>query len=116
MFASGLILSMTLMGLSWWLHRSEQMGWPNESHDPEADGAYLATRRRTRRFVNGLFFLCGLLILVATFATPDQRWVWMACWLLVVVGLTLSVALALLDMFRTMRHYRKRYRNLRDGD
>ena len=111
MFASGMILSITLIGFAWWLQRNEQLGWPQESYDSELDKDYLARRRKSRRRVNALIAICGLLIFVATVAGPGP--VWLAAWMSVSVGLLTVVILALLDALRTHRYQRKKLPEIR---
>lgn len=113
MFAGGLILAATLMFFSVWLFRSEHLGWPNDSYDDPADEKYLRRRSRSRRRVNALFFLCGLLVLGATLATPDRRVLWIGCWMCAVLVLCTIVALATLDAVRTMLHHRYRIDRMR---
>ncbi len=115
MFAGGLILAATLIFFSVWLFRSEQLGWPNDAYDDPADEAYLRRRSRSRRHVNVMFFLCGLLILGATMATPDRRELWLGCWMSAVLVLLTIVALAGLDVARTMLHHRHRIDRIKKG-
>ncbi|EMI54765.1 hypothetical protein [Rhodopirellula sallentina] len=113
MFAGGLIIAATLMFFSVWLFRTEQIGWPNDSFDDPVDEIYLRRRTRSRRRVNALFFLCGLLILVATLATPERRVWWIACWMSAMLVLCTIVALAGIDVVRTMLHHRRRLEQMR---
>lgn len=113
MFAGGLILSITLMCFSVWLFRTERLGWPNDTCDDPSDELYLTRRSRSRRRVNGLFFLCGLMILLATLATPDRRALWIGCWMIAMLVLWTVMALAGLDVLRTMLHHRGRLDRIR---
>ncbi|MFG0290786.1 MAG: hypothetical protein ACF8CQ_21625 [Rhodopirellula sp. JB044] len=113
MFAGGLIIAATLMFFSVWLFRTEQIGWPNDSFDDPVDETYLRRRTRSRRRVNALFFVCGLLILVATLATPERRVWWIACWMSAMLVLCTIVALAGIDVVRTMLHHRRRLEQMR---
>lgn len=112
MFTGGLILAATCMAFAVWLQRTESIGWPRESYD-ERDAEYLRRRRRSRSRVNVLFFMCGLLILMATLAGRQRAAIWAGCWLAVVVVLLVVVMLALLDVWRTLRHQRQRMDDLR---
>jgi len=111
MFASGMILAITLIGFAWWLQRNEQYGWAEESYDTELDQDYFARRRKARRRVNALIAICGLLIFVATVAGPGP--VWIAAWMIVSVCLLTVVILALLDAIRTQRYQRKKLPEIR---
>jgi len=113
MFEGGLILSTTLICFSVWLFRTEKIGWPNDSFDGPVDELYLRRRSRSRRRVNVLFFLCGLFILGATLATPEHRSWWVGCWMCAMLVLMTIVALAGLDVVRTMLHHRQRIERLR---
>lgn len=113
MFAGGLILATTLMIFSVWLFRTERLGWPNDSFDDPSDELYLQRRSRSRRRVNVLFFLCGLLILFATLATQECWVLWVACWASAMLVLLTIVALAALDVLRTMLHHRNRIEKIR---
>lgn len=113
MFAGGIILATTLMFFSVWLFRTEKIGWPNDSFDDPSDETYLRRRSRSRRKVNVLFFVCGLLILAATLATPERRALWIGCWMSAMLVLMTIVGLAGLDVFRTMLHHRNRIERLR---
>lgn len=113
MFAGGLILSLTCMAFAVWLQRTESIGWPAETRRDQADEAYLRRRGRARLRVNVLFFLCGVLILVATLATPARGAIWAACWLSVTVVLMTVVFLAVLDIWRTLRHQRRKLDDLK---
>jgi hypothetical protein len=113
MFAGGLILSITLMCFSVWLFRTERLGWPNDTRDDPSDQTYLDKRSRSRRRVNALFFVCGLMILLATLATPDRRSLWIGCWMSAVLVLWTIMALAGLDVLRTMLHHRGRIDRMR---
>lgn len=115
MFAGGLILAATLIFFSGWLFRSEQLGWPNDTHDDPIDDEYLRRRSRSRRCVNTLFFVCGLLVLGATLATPERRALWIACWMSAMLVLCTIVALAVLDVARTMLHLRRGIDRRRKG-
>lgn len=113
MFVGGLILATTLMLFSVWLFRTEHLGWPNDSFDDPSDELYLQRRSRSRRRVNVLFFLCGLLILFATLATPEHRALWIGFWMCALLVLLTIVGLAALDVLRTMLHHRNRIERLR---
>ena len=112
MFASGMILSITLIGFAWWLQVNELRGWANESYDSELDKEYLTRRMKARRRVNVIIGICGLLIFAATLAGPGFFWV--AAWMSVSVGLMTVVILALLDAVRTQRYHRKKLPEIRD--
>ncbi|MCC9641044.1 hypothetical protein LOC71_02075 [Rhodopirellula sp. JC740] len=120
MFAGGLILACTLIGFAIWLQRSEQVGWSRHRFDEEADRPYMVRRWRSRRQVNFLFLVCGVLILVATLASPARRALWLACWSSVMLVLVAILFLAGLDALRTVRHMRHRMNELkqtsRDSD
>lgn len=118
MFAGGIVLALTLMLFAVWLQRSEQLGWPHQNAERRMSEAvrameqeYLVRRRRGRRRVNSLFFLCGLLILIATFATPERNVIWLACWFSVIAMLLTIVVLAGVDVFRTYRYFRRRVKH-----
>ena len=113
MYAGGLILATTLMCFSVWLFRSEQLGWPNEDLSNPIDQTYRARRTRARRRVNALFFLCGVLILVATLATPDRRGWWIGGWTSATLTLFTILVLAFFDVIRTLLHQRNRADRLR---
>ena len=106
MFASGMILSVTLIGFAWWLNANETHGWGNESYDSDIDKEYLERRRKSRRRVNAIIASCGLLIFVATVAGPGL--IWVAAWMSVSIGLLTVVILALFDALRTHRHHRRK--------
>ena len=108
MFAGGLIISCTLMLFAVWLHRTEKIGWPNDTFDDPDDRLYLERRSRSRRRVNALFFFCGLLIFAATLATPERRAFWIAGWLCAMLVLCTILVLAGFDILRTMLHHRHR--------
>ena len=110
MFFGGLILSATLLLFAFWLHSNEQRGWPNESYDSERDQEHLAQRKRSRRRVHLIFAACGILILIATLAGPQQLRIFVGAWSCVTVGLFAIVALAALDAFRTHRYDSRRPR------
>ena len=112
MFASGIVLAVTLIGFAWWLNVNEVHGWANESYDGEVDKDYLDRRRKSRRRVNGIIAGCGLLILVATLVGPGP--VWIAAWMSVSLGLLTVVVLALLDAIRTHRYHRKKLPDIRE--
>ena len=112
MFASGMILSVTLIAFAWWLNANETHGWAHESYDSEVDKEYLARRRKSRRRVNAIIGGCGLLIFVATIAGPGP--VWIAAWMSVSVGLLTVVILAVLDAIRTHRYHRKKLPEIRE--
>ncbi|SMP77062.1 hypothetical protein SAMN06265222_12280 [Neorhodopirellula lusitana] len=112
MFAGGLILSITLMAFSVWLFRSERLGWPNDELDEPIDQDYRSRRRRGRRVVNALFFLCGLLILLATWATPDNRTWWITGWMSATLVLLTILVFAGFDVLRTLLHHRRRIHRL----
>lgn len=113
MFAGGLILATTLMCFSVWLFRSEQIGWPNEDLSDPIDQVYRSRRARARRRVNVLFFVCGILILVATLATPDRRGWWIGGWMSATLTLFTILVLAFFDILRTWLHHRSRADRLR---
>ena len=112
MFASGMILSVTLVAFAWWLHTNEVRGWADESFDTQLDKDYLTRRKKSRRRVNLIIGGCGVLILVATLAGPGP--IWLAAWMSVSVGLLTVVALALLDAVRTHRYHRKKLPEIRE--
>lgn len=111
MFASGMILSLTLIGFAWWLSVSESKGWVHESYDEEADKDYREQRRKSRRRVNRIIAGCGVLIFVATVAGPGP--IWIAAWMSVSIGLLTVVILAFLDALRTLRHHRSKRPKIR---
>ena len=112
MFASGMILAITLIAFAWWLQVNEVRGWANESYDSELDKDYLSRRMRARRRVNLIIGGCGVLIFIATLAGPGP--VWVAAWMSVSVGLLTVVILALLDAVRTHRYHRKKLPEIRE--
>ena len=111
MFAGGLLLAATLLFFAGWLQWTEHHGWPHDSADCEADHVYLAKRKRSRSLVNALIGLCGLLILIATFAGVGL--VFAAAWSTVTLMLLVIVILAGLDAYRTTRHHQDKMRELR---
>lgn len=113
MFAGGLLLAGTLIFFAVWLQWTERQGWPGENYDGsrDKDMVYLQRRMRSRRLVNGLIGLCGVLILVATVAGVGR--VFVAAWLSVTLVLFVVVMLALLDAFRTFRYEKDKLRDLR---
>ncbi|PHQ32665.1 hypothetical protein [Rhodopirellula bahusiensis] len=113
MFAGGLVLASTLIFFAVWLQRSEQIGWPHERFDEDIDQPYMKRRRRSRKRVNFLFLVSGVLVLVATLATPRNHAVWLSCWISVMLVLLTILLLAGLDALRTIRHLRHRLDNLR---
>ncbi len=117
MFASHLILGVSLIGFAWWLHQTEKKGWPNEARDSELDEQYLSRRRRTRRKVNFIFALCGVLVLIAGVSGPR---LFVGAWMSVTVALLTVVVLAAIDVVRTQRYHGKKVPELRrrmlDGD
>tara|TARA_R110002049_G_scaffold4601_5_gene32118 strand:- start:171513 stop:171872 length:360 start_codon:yes stop_codon:yes gene_type:complete len=112
MFASGMILAVTLIAFACWLHVNEMRGWANESYDSDLDKEYLSRRTRARRRVNLIIGGCGVLILVATIAGPGP--VWIAAWMSVSIGLLTVVMLAVLDAIRTHRYHRKKLPEVRE--
>ncbi len=113
MFAGGMLLSITLISFAIWLQWTEHQGWPGEQYDEHRarDQLYLQRRKRSRRIVNGLIGLCGVLILIATLAGIGRTF--LAAWLSVIVVLFVVVMLALLDAFRTYRYEKDKLRDLR---
>ncbi len=111
MFEGSLVLGATLCLFAGWLHRTEKRGWPNESFDTDLDQEYRSRRLRSRRRINGLIAICGVLILIAAFASPGNLWA--LCWILVMVGLMLVVFLAGVDVFRTHRYHQKKLPEIR---
>ncbi len=101
MFASHLILGLTLIGFAIWLQRTEAKGWPNESYKTELDIAYLQRRMKSRRRVNFILGICGVLILAAGVSGPT---IFMMAWLIVTLALMTVVVLAGLDVWRTHRY------------
>jgi membrane protein YdbS with pleckstrin-like domain len=106
MLASSLVLALTVLGFTGWLHYHEIQGWPEEGPADELSDRYLHRRRRTRRRVHGLLLLCSVLIAVAGFAGPGR--VWIGCWMTVVLTLFVIIVLALIDAMRTHRYMRER--------
>ncbi|MEM6978408.1 MAG: hypothetical protein AAF539_01990 [Planctomycetota bacterium] len=100
------------MAFAVWLQRTETIGWPQESFDDD-DADYRRRRRRARLRVNVLFFICGLLILVATLAGNARAAIWAGCWLSVMAVLMVILLLACLDVWRTYRHQIQRLNDLR---
>ena len=113
MFAGGLILAMTLMGFSVWLFHTEKVGWPNDELNDPLDQEYLSRRTRSRRRVNSLFFVCGLMILAATWATPERQTWWISCWMSAMLVLLTILVLASFDVVRTLLHHRNRIDRMR---
>ena len=111
MFAGGLLLGLTLLFFAAWLQWTEHRGWPHDVDDTEEDSEYLARRRKSRLVVNVLIFVCGLLILFATFSGAGL--IFIACWSLVTMILLVIILMAGLDAFRTHRHHRDKMRRLR---
>ena len=101
MFASHMILGMTLIGFAIWLQWTEAKGWPNESYSTDLDIAYLKRRMKSRRRVNFILGFCGVLILAAGVSGPR---IFMMAWLTVTLALLTVVVLAGLDAFRTHRY------------
>ncbi len=101
MFASHIILGVTLISFSAWLQWTETQGWPNESREKESDAEYLRRRMRSRRRVNIIFAICGLLILMASVAGPR---LFLVAWMSVTFALMAVVVLAAADVLRTRRH------------
>lgn len=116
MFAGSLILALTLMGFSVWLFHSEKVGWPNEELSDPVDQDYRRRRTRARRRVNGLFFVCGLMILGATWATPERQVWWISCWMSAMLVLLTILVLASFDVLRTVLHHRNRMDRIRRRD
>lgn len=116
-FASHLVLGVTLIGFAVWLHLTEKKGWPNESMDGELDADYLQRRMRSRRRVNVILGICGVLILAAGIGPPV---VFVAAWMSVFVALFIVMLLAALDVIRTQRYMNNKMpeirRRMTDGD
>lgn len=112
MFAGGLLLGGTLLFFSLWLQWTEHNGWPHDTFDAQRDGAYRKQRRKSRRRVNVLIGICGLLILAATLAGVGL--VYLAAWSTVTLILFVIIILAGLDAFRTHRHHKEKLRRKRD--
>ena len=110
MFASHLILGLCLIGFALWLQSTESKGWPNESYHGETDEKYLRRRRRSRQRVNGIFLICGVLILVASVSGPRM---FVLAWTAVTLALLVIVVLAALDAIRTQRYLNKKLPELR---
>jgi Flp pilus assembly protein TadB len=110
MFASHLILGVTLISFSLWLQRTEGRGWPNETYDSELDAEYLRRRKRSRRRVNLIFAFCGTLILVAGVSGPR---VFVVAWMTVTVALLTVMMLAAVDVVRTQRYQQKKLPEIR---
>lgn len=111
MFASQLIIAVTLIAFAAWLHWNEVNGWPNEPYDRSKDADYLKSRMRSRRRVNFLFGTCGILIVIAAFAGPGR--VFIACWMIVSLALMSVFVFAALDFIRTRRYDKKKMSELR---
>ncbi|MCH1496485.1 MAG: hypothetical protein L7U72_14795 [Rubripirellula sp.] len=111
MFEGSLVLGATLCLFAGWLHRTEQRGWPNETFHTELDQEYRVARLRSRRRINFLIAVCGVLILIAAFASPGNLWA--ICWILVMMGLVLVVFLAGVDAFRTHRYHQRKLPEIR---
>ncbi|TWT80932.1 hypothetical protein CA13_23790 [Planctomycetes bacterium CA13] len=105
MFAGSILIGLTLLGFAVWLHLNERRGWGNESFDDEEDRQYLSQRKRARAWVNSIFAVCGIAVLVAAVVGPGP--VWIGVWMSVAVGLMTIVILAGLDAIRTLRHQSK---------
>lgn len=112
MFAGSLILALTLLGFAAWLHYNERLGWPNESYDSDTDHEYLTRRMRARRRIHVILAVCGLLILIASFAGPSHV-LWVAAWMSVMAALMTVVILAALDAYRTQRYHAKKLPEIR---
>ena len=117
MFASHFILGVALICFSVWLQRTEAKGWPNETYDSKLDAKYLQRRKRSRRRVNIIFAICGVLILIAGVAGPR---VFVFAWMSVTVALLTVVVLAAIDVVHTQRYQQKKLPEIRrrmfDGD
>ena len=121
MVGGGLLLSVTLILFAVWLQRTEHVGWPGEEFDGkrDLDQRYRRQRMRSRRVVNFLIGLCGVLILIASLSLLidakfiDGRLIFVAAWLTVIVVLFVVVMLAMLDVFRTYRYEKDKLRDLR---
>lgn len=111
MFAGGLLLGGTLLFFSLWLQWTENHGWPDDTFDAETDTAYRLQRKKSRRLVNILIGLCGLLILSATLAGVGV--VYLAAWSTVTLILMVIIILAGLDAYRTHRHHKDKLRQMR---
>ncbi|MFG0263348.1 MAG: hypothetical protein ACF788_13225 [Novipirellula sp. JB048] len=111
MFAGSLVIGVTLLCFAFWLHWNERHGWEYESLDDDLDERYLTARMHSRRWVHGLFALCGLLVIAAAFAGPGP--VWIGCWMSVIMSLLTIVVLAGVDAFRTLRYQAQKKPQLR---
>lgn len=112
MFAGGMLLAFTLLFFAVWLQWTEQHGWPHDSFNSDDDFEYLARRKKSRLFVNILIGICGLLILVATFAGVGV--LFLVAWSVVSLILMVILFLAGMDAFRTHRHHQAKLRRLRE--
>ena len=111
MFEGSLVLGITVLCFAAWLHWNDTHGWPNESFETELDNRYLARRKRSRKRIHIIIAGCGVLILVAAFAGPGP--VWIAAWMIVIVGLMTVVLLAAIDAWRTHRYHHDKLPEIR---
>lgn len=114
MFYGQILLGGTLLFFAIWLQWTEHRGWPHDSFDvdKDEDELYLKQRRKSRRLVNGLIGICGVLSLVAAWAGVGI--VFIAAWSIVSLILFVIIVLAGLDAFRTHRHHHDKIRRIRE--
>lgn len=106
-----MVLSITLVAFAVWLQVNDRAGWPQEDLDA-SDDSFRVRRHRRRTRVNVLLGSAGLVIAVAAAVGPGP--VWVGCWMIVILILCTVIVLALLDAFRTRRHYQQKMRDVRD--
>ncbi len=121
MFAGGLILAFTLIGVAGWLQWTESVGWPHEplgtddlSNRNQGDHDFYRARKRSRLYVNSLIAICGGLILLATLAGPARAMIWASAWTAVAFVLMVVVVLAVFDGLRSYHHHSKKLREVRE--
>ena len=112
MFASQLIIAGILLFIAAWLHWNEQRGWVDEQFDNETDQVYLSRRTRSRKYVQIMFGICGLLILISAFAGPGR--IFVAVWTTVSFVLMVVLVFAFFDVLRTHNYEKHKRRELRD--
>ena len=112
MFYGQLLMGGTLVFFAFWLQRTESRGWPNDSFNEAEDQAYLRRRGKSRRLVNILIGICGLLSLCA--AISGDRLVFVSAWSIITLNLLVIIVLAGLDAFRTFRHHTDKLRRIRE--
>lgn len=107
--AGSVVLAATLIGFAVWLQNSERRGWAGEqncSSESTLDRDYLQARARSRRRVNILIGISGVIVLLTTLVHHPIAW--MSAWLLVMVCLVIVIGLAGKDVIRTHRYHQKK--------